>query len=71
MSHSVCEEWLKTPLNLENVKIYFKTSAAIFSDNDPFVPLDNKDDFINFCSKIIIEHNQGHFSGSTGRKNCL
>ena len=66
---SVAQEWLTTPLNLERVKARLKTSVAIFSDNDPYVPLDNKDDFLNALgSKIVIEHGQGHFSGSTGIK---
>jgi len=64
---SVSQEWLITPLNLEKVKIHLKNSVAIFSDNDPYVPVDNKEDFVNvFGSKIIIEHSKGHFSGSTG-----
>ena len=38
------------------------TWYTIFSDNDPYVPLDNQDDFkIRLGSKIIIDHNKGHF----------
>ena len=40
---------------------------AIFSDNDPYVPLDNQEEFKGMLNaKIIIEHEKGHFSGSTG-----
>ncbi|MFA4937058.1 MAG: alpha/beta hydrolase [Patescibacteria group bacterium] len=64
---SVADEWLKTPINLKAVKMHIKKSVALFSDNDPFVPIDNKDEFINALeSKIIIEHGQGHFSGGDG-----
>lgn len=64
---NVAEEWLKTPLNLKEVAKHLNKSTAIFSDNDPYVPMDNKDDFANSLnSKILIEHNKGHFSGSTG-----
>lgn len=64
---SVADEWLKTPLNLKMVKTHLKKSVAIFSDDDPYVPLDNQDDFKTLLgSKIVIEHNRGHFSGSTG-----
>lgn len=63
----VADEWLKTPINFEVVKKHIQKSIAIFSDNDPYVPADNQDDFANkLGSKIIIAHNQGHFSGSTG-----
>jgi len=62
---SVSEEWLKTPLNFIKIKIHLKNSIAIFSDDDPYVPLDNQDDFKDkLGSKIIIEHQKGHFSGS-------
>lgn len=66
---SVAKEWLTTPLNLKKVKIHLKKSIAIFSDNDPYVPMDNQNDFAETLgSKIIIERDQGHFSGSTGTK---
>ena len=64
---SVSDEWLKTSISLKKVAEHLKASVAIFSDNDPYVPTDNKDDFSNVLgSKIVIEHSKGHFSGSTG-----
>ena len=61
------KHWLETPLNLKKVKSHLPKSIAIFSDDDPFVPLDNKDDFkTQLASKIIIEHQMNHFSGSRG-----
>lgn len=60
------KHWLDTPLNLEKVKSCLPKSVAIFSDNDPFVPLDNQDDFRDkLGSEIIIEQNMGHFSGGS------
>lgn len=65
--HSVVKEWLETPLDLKIVKTHLDKSVAIFSDNDPYVALDNQEDFEKMLhSKIIIEHSKGHFSGSTG-----
>lgn len=56
--------WLETPIDLKKVSKHFNKSIAIFSDNDPFVPLDNQDDFKNkLGSEIIIEHNKEHFDG--------
>lgn len=64
---NVANEWLKTPINLQEAKKHLNKSIAIFSDNDPYVSLDNQDEFKNILnSKIIIEHEKKHFSGSTG-----
>ena len=61
------KHWLETPINLEKVKSHLPKSIAIFSDNDPYIPFDNQDDFKNkLSSKIIIEHNMWHFSESHG-----
>ncbi|MDD2758078.1 MAG: alpha/beta hydrolase [Patescibacteria group bacterium] len=67
VTQSVADEWLKTPINLEKVKSHLDKSIAIFSDNDPYVSLDNQEEYQNILgSKIVIEHEKGHFSGSTG-----
>ena len=59
------KEWLGTPLNLEKIKNHLNESVAIFSDDDPYVPLDNIDDFRDkLKSKIIIQHKMNHFSGN-------
>lgn len=63
----IAKHWLTAPLNFQKIKKHLNRSVAIFSDDDPYVPLDNQDDFRNkLGSEIIIEHKQGHFSGSTG-----
>lgn len=63
------KHWLTAPINLDKVKSHINKSIAIFSDNDPYVPLDNQDDFRNkLGSKIVIEHNMGHFNASAGFK---
>ncbi|OGI31317.1 MAG: hypothetical protein A3G09_00375 [Candidatus Moranbacteria bacterium RIFCSPLOWO2_12_FULL_48_12] len=58
--------WLEAPLDLGKVKSHLLKSVAIFSDNDPYVPLDNQDDFRALGAEIIVEHQQDHFSGSSG-----
>ena len=59
--------WLKTPLDLQKVRSHLNKSIAIFSDNDPYVPLDNQDDFRDkLGSKIIIQHKMGHFNEAAG-----
>lgn len=61
------KHWLRTPLDLQKVKSHLNKSIAIFSDNDPYVPLDNQDDFGDkLGSKIIVKHQMGHFNQSAG-----
>lgn len=67
---STDQHWLEAPLDFAKVKMHLLKSVAIFSDNDPWVPLDNKEDFeLKLGSKIIIENNKGHFSG--GQDQCF
>jgi len=62
-TQAVRKDWLETPLDLIQVKSHLPKSVAIFSDNDPFVPLDNQDDFRDkLGSRILVEHNKGHFN---------
>ncbi len=56
--------WLSVPPDLQKVRSHLTKSVAIFSDDDPWVPLDNQDDFREkLGSAIIVEHAKGHFSG--------
>lgn len=69
---SVADEWLKTPIKLKIVKSHIPKSVAIFSDNDPYVPMDNREDFAKILeSKIVVERKRGHFSGSMGTTKLL
>ena len=64
--------WFGTPIDLEKVRLHLPKSVAIFSDDDPWVPLDNQDDFRDTLgSEIIIEHNKGHFSGGRDGTKAL
>lgn len=63
----IAEPWLTTKIDFWKVRQHASRFSAIFSDNDKFVPLSNKDIFEReLNSKIKIEHNKGHFSGSDG-----
>lgn len=61
--------WLGVPVDLKKAAAHLKNgSVAIFSDNDPFVPLDNQDDFHDLLgSRIIVVPDGGHFSGALNR----
>lgn len=56
--------WLETPINTEKVKKLTVNFVAIFSDDDPVVPVDNKEMFeTRLEAKTTVEENKGHFSG--------
>lgn len=65
--HTTADHWLKFPIDLKKVKQHLSKSVAIFSDNDPWVPLDNQDDFKEkLDSEIIVKHKMGHFMDDDG-----
>ncbi|MDO8492679.1 MAG: alpha/beta fold hydrolase [bacterium] len=58
--------WLETPIDLEKVKSHLPKSIAIFSDDDPFVPLDNVADFKDrLGSEIITIPKAGHINAGS------
>ena len=51
----IARPWLETPINFEKIKNHAKKFVAIFSDNDPYVPLDNKNGFATALdAKIVV-----------------
>lgn len=57
--------WLTAPLDLATVRSKMDKSIAIFSDNDPWVPLDNQDDFREMLgSEIVIVSGMQHMGDS-------
>lgn len=63
----IVNAWLGTPLDFQKMKSHLPKSVAIFSDNDPYVPLDNIDDFRDkLDSEILIKNSMGHFNKSAG-----
>lgn len=63
----IAKPWLETELGWGKIKSHTNKFSAIFSDDDPLVPLtDSKVFEKELGAKIIIEHGKGHFSGSTG-----
>ncbi|MFA6105540.1 MAG: alpha/beta fold hydrolase [Patescibacteria group bacterium] len=58
------EQWIKTPLDAGKIKKQLRNSVAFFSDNDPLVPLKNREFFSNeLGSKIIVLSQRNHFDG--------
>jgi predicted alpha/beta hydrolase family esterase len=66
-SKSMAKPWLEAPINLDKVKSHVDKIAAIFSDNDPYVPLSDKKVFKEkLGARIIVEHQKGHFTEDDG-----
>jgi predicted alpha/beta hydrolase family esterase len=66
----VWNSWKSVPVDLSKVGSHLPKSVAIFSDDDPYVPLDNQDDFRDkLGSEIVVEHAKGHYTG--GDDKCF
>lgn len=66
---AIAEPWIKTKLDWEKINFHSKKFIAIFSDDDPLVPISDSKIFDNkLGADVIIEHKKGHFSGSDGIK---
>jgi uncharacterized protein len=64
-SMEIAKPWLETPLNWDKIKSHCNKWVTIFSDNDPYVPLSDKDIFKEeLNAEIIVEHNKDHAPGS-------
>ncbi len=54
--------WLNTGMHFDRITEHCNKFLAIFSSNDPYVPLSDKDIFKDkLNAKIIIKKNKGHF----------
>jgi len=64
-SEDIAKPWLETSLNFKKIKSHCDKWVALFSDNDPYVPLTDKDIFKKeLDAEIIVEHNKNHFPGA-------
>lgn len=58
----LAKPWLETKIDFEKIKTHTNKIIAIFSDDDPFVDLENKELFEKYLgAKTFIEHAKGHF----------
>lgn len=66
---SIAAPWLETPIDERSVQSHGGKFVAIFSDNDPVVPLSDKEIFKEkFGAEVIVEHKKGHLSEDAGVK---
>ncbi len=63
-SIEIAKPWVETPIDFARVKKHSDKFIAIFSDNDPFVPISQKEVFADkLGAKTIVETGEGHFDG--------
>jgi len=63
----IAEPWLETAINFERVREKTKKIICIFSDDDYYVPLSEKEVFENILdAETIVLHEKGHFAPEDG-----
>ncbi len=66
-AEAIAKPWMETPIDFKKIKGVAGKVVAIFSDNDPFVPIGQKTIFKKeLAAEIIIEKGKGHFTVSDG-----
>ena len=61
------EGFVQPPLDFGRVKKNCERMVAIFSDNDPYIPLSQAEVFEKkLGAKVVVLHARGHFSSSEG-----
>ena len=64
---AIAKPWLETPINWKSVLKHAQRFSAIFSDNDPYVPIaDSKIFKDKIGADIIIESGKGHMNEESG-----
>ncbi len=62
-AEKIAKPWLETPMDFDKINKHITEITAIFSDNDQWVPVSDKEIFRQLLdAKIIVEHEKGHFA---------
>lgn len=68
----IAKPWLGKPINFDKVKSFTDNVIVIFSNNDPYVPLSEKDIFKEkLNAEVIIKNNEGHFNETKEIKEII
>lgn len=66
-SYNIAMPWINTPIDFEKVKKFTNNVRCIFSDDDYFVSIEQKDKFEKLLNaKTIVVKNKGHISADDG-----
>ena len=64
---NIAKPWLETNISFAGAAKHISKITAIFSDNDPVVPLENAELFKQkFGTDTIVENDKGHFTEEDG-----
>ncbi|MDP2925355.1 MAG: alpha/beta hydrolase [Nanoarchaeota archaeon] len=59
---TISEPWIKAPIDFNKVKPKINNAFALFSDNDPWVPISDSNIFKEkLGARIVIEKDKGHY----------
>jgi len=64
----IAKPWFQAELDYEKIKNSAKSIIAFYSDDDPWVPIENAEIPKKLGAKIIIEHNMRHYNEEAGIK---
>lgn len=71
-SEVIARPWIQKPIDLEKVKNVTDNITVFMSDNDPFVPLSDKEIFEGkLGAKVIVGNNMGHYTEGDGIRKLL
>lgn len=65
-SEAIAKPWIETPLDFEKIRLAVKNIRVILSDNDPWVPISDKEIFEEKLGAEVIVKHQGHFTENDG-----
>ncbi|MCR4284605.1 MAG: alpha/beta hydrolase [archaeon] len=71
-SVNIVKSWVSVPINFDEAKRHLNKVLAIFSTNDPYVPLSNMKIFEKiFDADIITKNNEEHFNKTKEIKEIM
>lgn len=63
----IARPWMETKIDYSKIKSHINKIIAMFSSNDPYVPISNKYLFSEkLGAEIIVEENKGHYDPDSG-----
>ena len=66
-SQEIAKPWLETPIDFVKVKNATDRIVVLLSENDPFVPLSDKEIFEEkLGARVIVENDKGHYTQRDG-----
>ena len=62
-SEEIAKPWVETPMDFDKIRKNCTKFLALFSDNDPYVPVEEAKLFEQrLGAKTIVEHSKGHYN---------